>query len=538
MSKVFRALAFAATLSVLGACRAPISSGSGGDTDLSLAFIIQGRAKTAVRKAGGRLILPTVTTLTVVLEGEDRSRTYESSAAVDDSQTVVDIEFEEIPVGTYTVTATAHDAAGAAAFRQTATVTIDEGTQSIILNLVPVDASILDSIATSAKGTLPAGGSASWTVDEAARGSDSFKVLAAVDPDLLLFAQTADGTLISAEEALPFARYPQGDIAFLTLYNPTEVSRDYAVVINRPDIAVVGIVGTAEGTRSRFWKNGVSMSAYEAGSTSFCSSVVDGGNDYVGGQDFSNGWGWEGILMVNGTKRSPNLLSVLGHQQMSDFDLVDGIDYLCGNDRDLSGEADNAVFWKAGVRKELTSYAAGSGIFAYTYGLAVSGSSVYVVGADQGTCCVWRSIDGGATFGKINITTMVALKDVTIVDGTIYAAGSDEAGYPAYASSTDGLTWTTTTLAGGTATVESIFVSGGDVYASGSDGSSALLWVNGDAPVALSGGMAANSVVVDGAVYVAGMSISRTEALLWVDGIPLVLETGTPDTFASDLHLY
>jgi hypothetical protein len=97
MKTLLRALALVASLSLLGACRSPISAGSGGDTDLSLAFIIQGRPKTSGRASGVRLILPTVKALKVILESTDLAQKYESSVAVDASQTLVELKFRKFP---------------------------------------------------------------------------------------------------------------------------------------------------------------------------------------------------------------------------------------------------------------------------------------------------------------------------------------------------------------------------------------------------------------------------------------------------------
>jgi hypothetical protein len=225
------------------------------------------------------------------------------------------------------------------------------GYQSIIHQPGPRGRHILDSIVKKATGTLPAGGSASWTVDEAARGTDSFKVLAAVDPDFLLFAQTADGTSLTPRKPSPslytrkgispsspsttpprsagglrgshqqadFA--PGGSLSRLLVKGREGTWRrtggwrervgdgggrgggDGRRREGREELGGMGRGGgeregagrrggrgkagkgtggeyggngsgggegnvvTSEGDRARFWKNGVSMSAYEAGST-------------------------------------------------------------------------------------------------------------------------------------------------------------------------------------------------------------------------------------------------------------------------------
>jgi hypothetical protein len=238
--------------------------------------------------------------------------------------------------------------------------------------------------------------------------------------------------------------------------------------------------------------------------------------------------------MVNGTKRSPNLVSVLGHQQMSDFVLVDGIDYMCGNDRDLSVKRTTRF---SGRRSPESAHLV-RGRFRhvrYTYGLAGIGIFGIRRGGGPGNLAAYGA-RWTAARRSIRSTSRPCGAEGRHDSRRNDLRGGIRRGRLSRVRVFDGRAHVGRRLRSRGDCVGQIDmrIRRGDVYAAGWDDSSALLWCERRGPRRAGRWKSGRSPWSRTArSTVAGTSAAGTDALLWVRRGPIVLETGIPNTFAS-----
>ena len=254
-----------------------------------------------------------------------------------------------------------------------------------------------------------------------------------------------------------------------------------------PDIYIIGQTGDNAGYyRATYWKNGVPFTLSNTGSHTYASDMAFVGDDvYVIGSRFT------GIHSV-------------------------------------------ARFWKNGVEMPLGNDTNPSG----TEGIFAAGSDVYIVGNE-------------ITGGKTRIVYWKNGDPVYVTDGTSTANGSGIAvnGQDVYVvgnslhtnGNTVGTYWkngTPTQLTTGVSFAWDIFVSGDDVYTTGSIRNTGpgvgfvSYWKNETAVLlspGLSGGRGSDIVVVGNDVYVAGVEDNSKPVRLakyWKNGGPVILSDG------------
>jgi len=266
----------------------------------------------------------------------------------------------------------------------------------------------------------------------------------------------------------------------------------------------------------------------------------------VGIDDNGPGGSRQAVLWRNGI---PTVLNagIIGAFANSVF--VNGNDvYVAGGEVDPNNTVNTDVkVWKNGVATIL-----GNSLAATATSVFVSGNDVYVTGKQNippltGAGVLWKN--GVATV--LNNGFLSADPQSVFVDGSnAYVAGYDRDVVISY----DAKVWMNggigTILAGGNngnAAAFSVFVSGGNVYVAGyeSNGSKnlAMLWKNG-VPTVLSSGTYsayAQSVYVVGSdVYVAGYEsrLINNVAILWKNGVATDLSIGTNNAYANSVFVF
>ncbi|MBU0926557.1 MAG: SUMF1/EgtB/PvdO family nonheme iron enzyme [Spirochaetes bacterium] len=205
-----------------------IVSGAEGLMRASRASGLAGRGDTAGAAPSPRLILPTASVLEVTLIPELGGDSIVSApTAIDAGASEVPVSLTEIPYGTYTVKAEAKTGAGAVLFMQTATgIAIGSNAVTVMLNLVPADATALDAAGASAIDipSLGAGESRTWFLAPGAGLLVARSVFfSGLGPDSMAFLQSADGKLVAlshgASSRLPTMSLGSGNPAYLTVYS-------------------------------------------------------------------------------------------------------------------------------------------------------------------------------------------------------------------------------------------------------------------------------------------------------------------------------
>ncbi|WP_448700393.1 hypothetical protein ACFGVR_00690 [Mucilaginibacter sp. AW1-3] len=217
---------------------------------------------------------------------------------------------------------------------------------------------------------------------------------------------------------------------------------------------------------------------------------------------------------------------------VNSFNLIDTVVYVSGEVTDTPTNSTNAVYWKNGVMKQLSS--SGTNVFATTTGIVVNGTNVYVSGyyaTEAGVTGVYWVNGVEKRLPDHTIANAIAVNSVT---GSVYIAGDiiNAAGSHQAALWQDGVE-TPLTTASNTSNANGIFLSGTDVYIAGDINFSAVYWKNGVA-TSLSPGLSgtARSVFYDGTdVYTAGRVNPEpftTAATFWKNGLTKLL-TGAPN---------
>ena len=271
----------------------------------------------------------------------------------------------------------------------------------------------------------------------------------------------------------------------------------YSVHVSGNDVYVAGYERNAENRGiAKLWKNGVAQNLTDGTAHAVARSVfVSGNNVYVAGNE-----GGVARLWRNGVKQD---LLIINSEAHSVF--VSGNDvYAAGYEIDLYSRKYLALLWKNGTLQSLQNY---GGPATHAHSVYVSGGDVYVVGTQRG--------DYGGSNARLWKNGVVQTKGLT-------------PRYFDFIEGSDG------------EYVNSIFVSGNDVYVAGSNSFRltspvAILWKNG-VMQRLSNNGSASSVFVSGSdVYVAG-GIGNM-AVLWVNGVPLGLSDETRTAVASSVFV-
>jgi len=191
----------------------------------------------------------------------------------------------------------------------------------------------------------------------------------------------------------------------------------------------------------------------------------------------------------------------------------------------FEGNITKAVYWKNGNITELSSEATATGIY-------VDGSDIYVSGVKNGAAVYWKN--GTATILEPNAFT----SDITVKNGEVFVSGYtvDKAKY-----------WKNGTAiqlesknGGGTS---SISLSGNDIYVGGAVKNEmgfmvAVYWKNGNL-VSLSNGMYNAQIndlyISNGDLYAAGFD--GTKAVYWKNGTMTALTDGSSAARANSIFV-
>jgi hypothetical protein len=177
------------------------------------------------------------------------------------------------------------------------------------------------------------------------------------------------------------------------------------------------------------------------------------------------------------------------------------------------------VYWKNGVETILSSVVGYEGD---SYGIAVTaGKDVYVVGDSILTGIEWKNGISNDLSGNPSQANCITISQ----NNDVYVGGSDEA------SSNEAVYWkngveTILSTSNELTSVNSILVSGNDIYAVGYIGDSAAYWKNGIKQILQKDYSTASSIALSGSdVYIAGTH--NDNPVYWKNGIETVLSNQT-----------
>lgn len=239
-------------------CKSPVghSHGRGRErADYTFSFIVSGASS-----GSGRLILPTATELSVSLRKGGASSDLQSRT-VDIASTTgtVPVSFADLETGTYTISASAYVDPAAPLFTQTAEVDLSPETETVTLNLVPVNREAVSSATdlSIASLELAAGAAKTWYIPAGSNmSSASCYLLDGSVADVHAFVQTLDGALVrSAAGAVGVGTSSAGggDL-YLTLYNSGSAATTIKVY-----------AGPAMATIPAGTESGVSVNSFQMG---------------------------------------------------------------------------------------------------------------------------------------------------------------------------------------------------------------------------------------------------------------------------------
>jgi YVTN family beta-propeller protein len=241
MKPLYRVLSIAflvLLLSAEGACRMSVDRSSSG-ADVRIGFLIQGREG---QTDGARLLLPVVRALEVTLTpavdpgGSPTVRRVDAAG----TETLIEVEFLDLPLGTYSISADAYDASETLVFTQTAEAEITGGADTLTLNLVPVDPTVLPPLTLDelVSGTLLAGAVLSWSVPAGGLlDSAGFAVYLTAGAEVLLFVQDAAGALLNADSSVRTVTTSVSAApgSVLTIYNSGGGDLPYSFILRTSD---------------------------------------------------------------------------------------------------------------------------------------------------------------------------------------------------------------------------------------------------------------------------------------------------------------
>jgi hypothetical protein len=288
------------------------------------------------------------------------------------------------------------------------------------------------------------------------------------------------------------------------------------------DVYVAGFENTGNQNAAKVWKNGIATDLTDGTTAAEAYSVYVSGNDvYVAGQNGNVAVAWTNGIATN---LSDGTTASVAHSV-----------YVSGNDVYVAGQNGNtAVVWKNGIATNLSD---GTTV-AVAHSVYISGNDVYVAGQNGDAATVWKN--GVAT--NLSTAESSALS-VFVQDNDVYVAGWKKENS---LSNTVANVWkngvaTTLPVSGNSynAYATSVFVSGNDVFVSGSNLSGftagqkplyhAILWKNGSVLKAQLNnidtwisfyGEASSVFVYENDVYVAGAvtslsAIDNRRAIHW-----------------------
>ena len=283
---------------------------------------------------------------------------------------------------------------------------------------------------------------------------------------------------------------------------------------NKPNIYVGGLTGTlGYSTQGVVWKNDSAINYLNAaGITSLCLSGTD-------------------LYTVDGNVYWKNEVpTTLPDIRVSNQILVSGNDvYITGSSLTSNNTATAAaVYWKNGNLINLTQNIPNI-VAAFTKGVAVSGSDVYVCGYlysgynDSLDAVYWKN-------GQVNyLPNGYMAKCIAVSGSDVYVGGTSLHNGDVY--------WKNGVMQslGNNAWVNAITVSGADVYIGGftvSGPDQGVYWKNGQVVAQLPGCNAATGIAVYGSdVYCSGNTNSNYAAF-WKNGVPDTLGIGNASSIA------
>jgi hypothetical protein len=305
----------------------------------------------------------------------------------------------------------------------------------------------------------------------------------------------------------------------------------------------VYVLGT-EGGVTKYWKNGVPVVLSTSANVHLSAIAVSGTDVYaVGYQGMTNNTtAKQAIYYKNGT-----LVTLAASQYYSaatSIAISGGNVYIGGIEGTVPTNA-LAQYWKNGTAVTLPAVTSGYAQFYFDALIFVSGTNIYVAGSGaksqvhghgqltpQSVCNYWNP-DGSIVY--LTEGANPAGVNSIFVSGTdVYTAGS----YKAIAAYWKDNTPVSLTDSTPYATFTGIAVSGTNVYVAGSKGGIAKYWKNGSA-VNLSNGSltaAANSITLLGTdIYIAGND--GPTAKYWKNGTAVSLTDGTSTAVANSIFV-
>lgn len=201
---------------------------------------------------------------------------------------------------------------------------------------------------------------------------------------------------------------------------------------------------------------------------------------------------------------------------------------------EFSGSKIIAKYWKNGVATSLPS----TQNYSYANSVFVSGNDIYVCGSEGSgptTAKLWKN---GTASNLTGTAGFAEAQSVFVSGNDVYVGGiSDSNNYD------PGVIWKngTDTLMEGGDLIQSVYLSGGVVYASGYGNAKAKFWKNGVPTIFANTDNTGDkfSIFVAGNdVYVAGEEVNSNSifvAKIWKNGVATNLTDGTKSAFARAL---
>ena len=222
---------------LLGSCIISVGPGAQRATSLKLTFRLQGlpSARTVSSGASSRLLLPTASTLTVSLVPQSSSieGPADQVVSIDSTKTVVDVSFQNVIRGLYTLRAQATDASNTVLFVRQIDLDLRNGNgPTAPLYLIPAAGDVASVNFVSGGATIAAGASKTWLCPST---GGYFSADCTKASGLEFYLQDPDGlplTLDSNTLSYDFGgAASNGSQYFLTVYNPSssQIACDFSL---------------------------------------------------------------------------------------------------------------------------------------------------------------------------------------------------------------------------------------------------------------------------------------------------------------------
>lgn len=195
-----------------------------------MVFVVQKNAGAepgmSVSQGVNRLILPTAKTLVVsiVPQDADLSPSARQTASIGSGKTAIAVNFSDIIMGKYMITAEALSENSTVLFRQSAIVELSNPAEALTFHLLPVagDTAFTEIAIGDQVDFQPiAGGSAkTWIIKRSALIAGTFYFQMTANPSLTIYVQDSKGTLLNTPSVGVFnLTLSDSANAYLTLYN-------------------------------------------------------------------------------------------------------------------------------------------------------------------------------------------------------------------------------------------------------------------------------------------------------------------------------